>query len=99
MVVVFKLLADASLIEECDRNGVTHNSGRVNKKRKKHKTYRKRGEKHKTYEQWPFLCFCRAGVQREQAAGTQDSSINIKSTLLDFLDLDLAGSGCPVRAA
>lgn len=55
-----------------------------------------RGEKHETSEQWPFLLFHRAGVQREWAAGTQDSSINIKATLLDFFDLDLAGSGCPV---
>lgn len=36
-------------------------------------------------------------MPREWAAGTQDSSINIKSTLLAFFDLDLAGSGCPER--
>lgn len=54
------------------------------------------GGKHKTNEQCAFLFFRRAGVPREWAAGTQDSSINIKATLLDFFDLDLAGSGCPV---
>lgn len=43
MVIAFKLLEDARVIGECDGDGVTDSSGRMDKKKKSIKCKEKRG--------------------------------------------------------